>query len=180
MHNHVYRNGALLESITESNKLMFNIKPDLILPGHGSAYRTNDAFYKKLVEYENDYIELHQRIMPMKDEDVHFNVDSRAGWLIPYRTLKEKPCELEYRAIIRNPYNEDSELTVRIVGPKNWKSISRSIHAKARAETSVDLRITPPEKTRCRRQPIALEITIGDHNFGQVAEALVTIGYSLF
>jgi glyoxylase-like metal-dependent hydrolase (beta-lactamase superfamily II) len=180
MHNHVYRNGALLESITESNNLVFDIKPDLILPGHGNAYRTNDAFYEKLGEYKTDYIELHKRIMPLKDENVHFNVDSRAGWLIPYRTLRDKACKLKYQAIIRNPYNKKTKMLVKIVGPTSWKSSSCSIYADARAETSVELSITPPEKTRCRRQPIALVMTIGNHNFGQVAEALVTIGYRLF
>ena len=180
MHNHVYRNGALLSSITESNKLIFNIKPDLILPGHGNAYRTSDIFYKKIAEYENNYVEMHRKIMPLEDKDIHFNVDSRAAWLEPYRILRKKACELKYHAFVRNPYNKNVELSLRLIGPEGWKSNSRSIYVKARAETSVELSITPPEKTKCRRQPIALELTIGDHCFGQVAEALITIGYEFF
>ena len=180
MHNHVYRNGALLESFTESNKLICRIKPDLILPGHGNAYQTSDAFYEKLAKYERDYAELHQHVMPLGDEDIHFDVDSRAGWLEPYRTHKEKPCELKYRAYVRNPCNKPTKLHLRLVGPAGWKTTFGSVHAKARSETSVELSITPPEKTKCRRQPIALELTIGDRCFGQIAEALVTIGYNLF
>ena len=180
MHNHVYRNGALLESFAESNKLMFKIKPDLILPGHGNAYRTSNVFYKKLSEYASDYLELHRRIMPLEDRDVHFNVDSRAGWLEPYRTLREEPCELCFRAVTRNPYNKTAKLHLRLVGPEGWKTSSRSVSAEARAETSVELSITPPKETKCRRQPIALELNIGDHCFGQIAEALVTIGYKIF
>jgi glyoxylase-like metal-dependent hydrolase (beta-lactamase superfamily II) len=179
-HNHVYRNGAILESFAESNKLMFGIRSDLILPGHGNAYQTSDSFSEKLSEYDRDYVGLHHRIMPLGYDDVHFNVDSRAGWLEPYRTLKEKTCKLWYRAVVRNPYNETAELHVKLIGPKGWKGSSQSVCVDARAETSVELIITPPEKAKWRRQPIALELTVGDRCFGQIAEALVTIGYSIF
>jgi len=180
MHNHVYRNGAFLDSFTESNRLMLRIKPDLILPGHGNAYRTNQAFYNKLLEYERDFVELHQRLMPLGEADVHFNVDSRAGWIEPYRTFKHEACQLKFRAVIRNPYNETKELSAKLVGPKGWESTSRSVRVEPRAERTLELHIAPPRNTKCRRQPIAVELSVGERCFGQIAEALVTIGYEHF
>jgi hypothetical protein len=35
--------------------------------------------------------------------------------------------------------------------------------------------LRPPPGTVCRRQPVALELTVGDRPFGQVTEALVTL-----
>jgi glyoxylase-like metal-dependent hydrolase (beta-lactamase superfamily II) len=180
MHNHVYRNGATLLSFARSSELMRAIGPEFILPGHGEAYRTNDAFYQALDEYAVQYAELHRRTMPLGPEDVHFGVDSRPAWLEPYRARLDEAADLNYRAIIRNPLNRAAELDVRLVGPHAWHGTSATIEADARAEASVALVISPPEGARCRRQPVALELTVEGRPFGQVAEALVTIGHRVW
>jgi len=177
MHNHVYRNGAMLDSFDRSNDLIKRIQPDIILPGHGQAYRANEALYRALEDYAAEYVELHRRAMPLRPDDVHFDVDSRAAWLEPYRAHIERAAELRYRAVVRNPLNRSAELSVRLVGPQAWQGSSATVCADARVETAVALTILPPEGITCRRQPIALELTVEGRPFGQVAEALVTIGY---
>jgi len=51
-----------------------------------------------------------------------------------------------------------------------------SIEADPRAEAALDLAILP--RRPCRRQPIAAELSVGESRFGQIAEALVTVGGS--
>lgn len=180
LHNHVYRNGALLESFHASNAIMRQVYPQMILPGHGPAYRTNDDFFGVFERYADEYVTIHTRAMPLGADDVHFEVDSRAAWLAPYRTRQEAAGALTYQAVVRNPLPATADLSVRLVGPAGWHGDAATVTAAPRAEVTVTLTITPPTNTTCRRQPIALELTIGDRLFGQVAEALVTIGEPLF
>jgi glyoxylase-like metal-dependent hydrolase (beta-lactamase superfamily II) len=180
MHNHVYRNGAMLDSFSRSNTLMRGIEPNIVLPGHGDAYRTNRAFYQALEDYATEYIELHRRAMPLGPDDVHLDVDSRAAWLEPYRTRSDRATLLGYRAHIRNPFGQPADLSVGLVGPQAWRGSSATVRADAREEVTAELSISPPEGITCRRQPIALELTARGRPFGQVAEALVTIGHPIF
>ena len=48
------------------------------------------------------------------------------------------------------------------LGPREQKEIRLVLHV--------------PEDTQCRRQPVALNLTVGGRPFGQVTEALVTVG----
>ncbi len=180
LHNHVYRNGASLKSFHASNAFMCNLKPEMVLPGHGPAYRTDEHYFRLLADYANEYVAIHRHAMPLGEEDVHFEVDSRAAWLAPYRIRLDAVAPLMYRAVVRNPLPTTAELAVRLVGPVGWTGSSAVVSAAPRAEVEVPLTLTPPPNTTCRRQPVALELTIGDRLFGQVAEALVTIGYPQF
>jgi hypothetical protein len=116
--------------------------------------------------------------MPLGDNDTHFDLDSWAGWIWPYRTHVASPRPIPLNVTVRNPYPMAAELTVRLVGPAGWQGSSRTVAAGPRAEVSCDLTITPPGE--CRRQAVAVELSSGDARFGQVAEALVTVGGERF
>ena len=68
----------------------------------------------------------------------------------------------------------EAELEVKLVGPAGWEGSSTRVRAASRAEVSCMLTITPAGA--CRRQPIAAELIVDGLPFGQVAEALVTVG----
>ncbi len=180
MDNHVYRNGARLRSFAESNALMRRLRPQVILPGHGAAYETDDTYFDALDRYANRYETLHRRLMPLGERDVHFDVDSRAGWLTPYRVRLDRAGPVRFHATIRNPLPERARLAVGLVGPAGWKGNTAEGEAGPREEIGIDLEIVPPRGTVCRRQPIALELRANEQRFGQIAEALVTIGHDLF
>ena len=156
------------------------MRPELILPGHGKAYRSSDELFRRIEEYERTYRELHTRLMPLGEDDVHFDVDSRAAFLVPYRVHAERARTLRFRATLRNPYNRDAVASVRLVSGDGWDTASSEVSLASRAEKTVDLEIAPPEGTQCRRRPVALELVVDDRSFGQVAEALVTLGYPLW
>ena len=180
MHNHVYRNGTEVDSLADSNRIVNDFQPEIILPGHGGAYETNESFFKGIELYARQYTDIHRSTMPLADDQPHFNVDSRAAWLEPYRTHMDTAEEIALRAIVRNPMPHASQLAVRLVGPSSWPGSSATVTAEPRAETPIDLTIKPLAGTICKRHPIALELTADGRPFGQVAEALVTIGHPVF
>ena len=180
MHNHVYRNGAVLGSFRESNEIISRIHPTIILPGHGTSYRVPEGFYAKIEEYSADYERIHAGLMPLGPDDVHAEVDSRLAWLEPYRRRIDTASPLEYAVHLRNPFPGETELTVTLVGPDGWKTGAAAVQIAGRGEGSVKVSIEPPLGTRCRRQPIAADVSGGGRRFGQAAETLVTIGYPVF
>ena len=66
------------------------------------------------------------------------------------------------------------------MGPDGWEGEEVVIDLGPREQAEIQIEITPPEGTVCRRQPVGLDLTVGDRPFGQVAEALVTVGGPLF
>ena len=100
-----------------------------------------------------------------------------AGGVVPQGADSECVGPLKFRAYVRNPLPQAAELCLQLVGPDAWLSREVRINAGPREEVSADLEITPHEGVLCRRQPIALELTVGGQAYGQIAEALVTIGH---
>jgi glyoxylase-like metal-dependent hydrolase (beta-lactamase superfamily II) len=176
--NHVYRNGALLDGYAESGRWMLEWRPEIVLQGHQPAMFTDEHFFRHITAWNEDYAETHRRIMPLGETDAHFNMDSWGGWVWPYRTHVPSPRPIPLNVTVRNPYPTAATLNVRLVGPAGWEGSARTVTAEPRAEVSCDLTITPPGE--CRRQPIAVELSTEDAVFGQVAEALITVGGDRF
>ncbi len=179
-HNHVYRNGAVLTSFRESHEIMERLRPTIILPGHGVGYRVPDDLLAWTEAYRDEYESIHQALMPLGNEEIHFNVDSRAAWLEPYRTHLPDGGPVELTAHVRNPYPEEALLHLRLIAPAGWQADGAAVTLAARDEGRVTLRLTPLSGTVCRRLPVALELSSTGRSFGQVAEALVTVGLDRF
>lgn len=172
--NHVYRGGAFLESFTQSAAWLKASRPDIVLSGHWPAFQTDQAFFDLVDEGARFYEDSHRRLMPLGADEIHFDVDSWGGWLWPYRLLLGEGETGTVRATVRNPYPQEAALEVRLVGPAGWTGTGATLTAPPRAEVSCELTITPDGP--CRRRPIAIELVADGRPFGQVAEALVTVG----
>jgi hypothetical protein len=172
--NHVYRNGALMDGYEASGTWMESWHPDIVLQGHQPAMRTDDAFFRHMREWRHDYADLHRRVMPLGTEEDHFGLDSWGGWIWPYRVHRLAVEPFQVRATVRNPSSRSANLEIRLVGPAGWKGSTLTLMAPARAEVSGELGMEPAGL--CRRQPIAVDLKVDGRPFGQVAEALVTLG----
>ena len=172
--NHVYRGGARLDSYARSGTWLREWRPDVVLSGHWPVIRTDDSFYELIAERTRTYEAAHRAAMPVDDGDVHFDVDSWGGWLWPYRLHLADGETATVRATARNPFGMEAQLEVRLVVPEGWVGSSAVLTAPARGEVSCELPLTAHGE--CRRRPIALELVAGGRPFGQVAEALVTVG----
>ena len=139
---------------------------------------TDDHFFRHIEEWSRDYADLARDVMPLADTDAHFDLDSWGGWIWPYRVHLAEAQPFTIRATVRNPFPDGAELTVRLVGPANWNGETKTLRAEGRREVSCELSMRP--EGRCRRQPIAVDLTANGRPFGQVAEALVTVGHPFF
>ena len=174
--NHVYRNGALLDGYAQSGDWLLDWRPDIVLSGHQMAMLTDARFFDLVAAWTQEYEALHRRVMPLGDDETHFNVDSWGGWIWPYRVVLARPAPITLTVTVRNPLPRRAELTVRLVGPAGWAGASATLQAEPRAEVSTELQITP--NGACTLQPIAAELTVDGRPFGQVAEALVSVGHA--
>jgi glyoxylase-like metal-dependent hydrolase (beta-lactamase superfamily II) len=176
--NHVYRNGALLNGYAQSAAWLREWRPDIILTGHQEPMHTNDDFFRLCDSWAEEYAALHRQVMPLGDDEPHFDLDSWGGWLWPYRTHLAAPTPITLTATLRNPLPHAVQLRARLVGPAGWQGGEATVSAEGRAEVRCELSITPSGP--CRRQPIAVELEADGRPFGQVAEALVSVGSAEF
>jgi glyoxylase-like metal-dependent hydrolase (beta-lactamase superfamily II) len=174
----VYRNGAFLESFAASARWLREWHPDVVLCGHQPAMWTDEQFFARIDEHATEYERLHREAMSLGEDDAHFGLDSWGGWIVPYRTHLTAPGTVTVTANVRNPMPHRATLDVHLVGPAGWRGSSATMQAAARAEVACTLTIDIPE--RCRRRPIAVELEADQRPFGQVAEALVTVGGTAF
>lgn len=176
--NHVYRNGALLDGYRQSGDWMLNWRPNIVIQGHQPAMFTDEAFFQRIADWTEQYEQLHRQIMVLGDEETHFNLDSWGGWIWPYRTHLKEAGPARVQVTVRNPFPHAAQLEVQLVGPPGWTGTRATLQANARAEVTCELAITPDGP--CRRQPFAVELTANGRPFGQVAEALLTVGGERF
>lgn len=172
--NHVYRNGALLNGYSQSGDWLLDWRPEIVLSGHQKPMLTDERFFELVAQWSHGYQALHRRVMPLGDDEAHFNLDSWGGWIWPYRVVAPESQAATVSVTVRNPLPRAASLTVRLVGPEGWVGESATVHADARAEVSVTLSITPAGP--CALQPIAAELSVDGQPYGQVAEALVSGG----
>ena len=86
----------------------------------------------------------------------------------------DQPGTPTVQATVRNPLGTGAVLSARLSARRGWRREERDVQAAAREDVRLTLSIEVPEV--CRRQPIALELRIGERLYGQVCEALVTVG----
>ena len=176
--NHVYANGALKDGYSQSANWLLARRPDIVLNGHEPPYLTDGAFFDQIGAWASEYRDVHQAIMPLADDDAHFDFDSWSGWIWPYRTLLPEPGRLSVRVTVRNPYPYSANMKVHLVGPAGWQGTGATLLAGPREEVSCELSIVAASMGR--RQVFAVELDVDGRPFGQVAEALVTVGGAYF
>ena len=173
-HSFVYRNGALLDGYEQSAHWLTSWQPDILIGGHINPTPIDDQFLAMADDWAREYRESHQQAMPLADDEAHFNMDSWCGWIWPYRLHLAEPGPASVRVTVRNPLPREATLSVRLVGPTGWQGTAATLTAPGRAEVEHVLQITPDRP--CQRQPFAMELEVDGQPFGQVAEALLTVG----
>lgn len=178
--NHVYLNCPALGDYQRFVKLLKTYEPALVLTGHSDPQTPDAGWYAKLEEGARKWDELHQKLMPLGENDEHAGVSSQVASLRPYRVVRRSPETFALKAHLVNPLNKAAEVAVDLVGPESWHLSGGRILLEARAEGEIELRCVPSPHTICRRIPITLKMTVDGKPWGEVAEALVTIGHDTF
>ncbi|MCZ6680924.1 MAG: MBL fold metallo-hydrolase [Candidatus Poribacteria bacterium] len=178
--NHVYKNGLDIGCYKRTLEDLRRFRPEWILTGHTMPYQTSDEWYEIIERGANAFDEVHQQLMALGDDDVHFGAESQGGKLKPYQLHLPEGGTAEFEGWILNPFPSAQKATIRLVGPAGWEGQTAEIELEARQQKAIQIAITPPDGARCRRQPVGLDLTVGGRPFGQVTEALVTVGYPRF
>jgi glyoxylase-like metal-dependent hydrolase (beta-lactamase superfamily II) len=176
--DYVYRNGANLDSYRASAAWIAAFRPDVVLSGHWPLVETNEAYFDALAYYAREYELRHRRVMALAADEPHFGLDSIAGWIWPYRVHLPEPGPIDFAITVRNPLASDTTLRLRLRGPDGWEGSTVEVPVRAREEATAQMSLTA--SAVARRQPIVVEVHAGGRPFGQVLEALVTVGGSEF
>jgi glyoxylase-like metal-dependent hydrolase (beta-lactamase superfamily II) len=172
--NEVYRNGMLLDGYRRSAEWLLRWRPDIVLTGHQRAFETDDAFFERVIEHGRRIEESHRHLMALDEGSSHFDADSWGGWIRPYRTYLNEPGSAAVTVIVRNPLPRRAQVEIKLILPEGWSGDASSVEAESRQETACELTFTAT--TPCRRLPISAEVVVAGQPYGQVAEALVTVG----
>lgn len=178
--NHVYKNGLDLGCYLRTLDDLRRFRPDLVLTGHTLPYRTSEAWYEAIERGARAFDEVHRLLMPLGDEEVHFGAESQGGKLKPYRVHLPDGGTANFEGWVLNPFPSPQRARVQLIGLDGWHSDPVELDLAPREQKDIHISITPPPGTRCRRQPVGLDLTVGGRPFGQVAEALVTVGFPRF
>ncbi len=177
--NHVYLNGPRLGDYLRFVTLIEEFRPSLVLSGHAEPQRPDAKWYQKLKEGAGRWDDLHRTLMPLGESDAHSGVASTIATLRPYRTLLSKVQPFTVEAFVTNPLNTTATIELRLVGPSRWQCNALTITLPPRGEGRYSLKCIPAPGDY-RRTPIALKLIVNGQPYGEVAEALVTIGHSEF
>jgi len=171
---YVYRNGAFLDSYRASAEWVAAFRPDVVLSGHWAPVATDDGYFERLADYGREFEARHRRVMALDDDGAHFGLDSMSGWIWPYRVHLPQPQTVELDVTVRNPLPAEATLRLRLGGPDGWEGSTTELRAPGREEVTARMTITPDGP--CRRQPVTVELHADGRPFGQVLEAIVTVG----
>jgi glyoxylase-like metal-dependent hydrolase (beta-lactamase superfamily II) len=175
---YVYRNGAFLDSYRASAEWITAFRPDVVLSGHWAPVATDADYFAALADHARDYESRHRRVMVLEDSETHMGLDSMAGWIWPYRVHIPEAREIEFAVTVRNPLPADTTLRLRMSGPDGWQGSTVEIPAQARQEVTATMTATPVGEGR--RCAVVVDVSAGEQQFGQLLEALVTVGGTEF
>jgi glyoxylase-like metal-dependent hydrolase (beta-lactamase superfamily II) len=167
--NYQYRNRFSFDDFVQSAELYGRVRPDLLLTGHWGAHELTDGQIARLAKDGRRVAELHRELLPFGD------AEGFPARFTPYRAGVPAGDAVELTVEVRNPFDRAETARVQIVLPAGWSSepARRELALEPRGDGRATFRVVPAGPPR--RVPIAADVTIGDVQFGQQAEALVTV-----
>jgi glyoxylase-like metal-dependent hydrolase (beta-lactamase superfamily II) len=167
--NYQYRNRFSFDDFVQSAELYGRVRPDLLLTGHWGAHELTDGQIVRLAKDGRRVAELHRELLPFGD------AEGFPARFTPYRTGVPAGDAVELSVEVRNPFDRAETARVQIVLPAGWSSepAEQELALEPRGDGRATFRVVPAGPPR--RVPIAADVTIGDVQFGQQAEALVTV-----
>lgn len=176
--NHVYKNGLDLGCYIDTLEKLEAFVPELVITGHTPPYRPDENWLDTIRVGAEAFDDAHRSLMRLDDDGVHFGPESQGAKLKPYMVRRDAASELTFQGWVLNPFPTPQTAELTLVGPETWRADTVTVELGPREQKDITIRITPPSGTICRRQPVGLDLVVGGRPFGQVTEALVTIGHS--
>lgn len=172
--NHVYRNGLALGGYRECVRLLREFQPEIILSGHSIPYRPTAETWTTLDAVAQAFDSVHEAILPLGSEDIHFGADACAAKLLPRRiVLRDHQATAALRGWICNPLPRESHAVLRFhLRESGWSGEAWTVPMAPRQRTPFTATLVPPPGLS-GRQLITLELSVEGKSFGEVAEAWI-------
>lgn len=183
--NYQYRNGFHYDDYIRSAELYRKLRPDLMISGHWAPRWVDEAYLDRLLADGQRLAELHRALLPLDEVDLgRFGIGTR---IVPYRSHVPAGSSAEVTVLVRNPLSgsfrngaaaiEPDTVVLDLVVPAGWGTPQRRqvVRLAPGQEARVPFVVCPPAGTRADRARIAVDLTVGQVRFGQVAEALVDV-----
>lgn len=172
--NYQYRNRFEIDDFVRSAQLYKRLQPDLMISGHWSPREVTGEYLDMLLQRGQQIALAHRELLPL--DEVDFGAGGFGARIEPYRSELAVGQYLELSVYVKNPFDRPETATVDLVVPPGWSVLppSQKVDIGSLSEAEVNFKLQPAAE-QVSRQRIAVELRVGGTDFGQQAEALVTV-----
>ena len=172
--NYQYRNGFRIDDFRDSAELYRKIAPDLMVSGHWHPRWVDDVYLDLLERAGEDVVRVHTDLLPLDELDL--GSDGVLARIEPYLSCVESGTTTTFRVTLRNPFPDPQRAVVRLVTPVRWGAQPKvtEVALPTPGPVAVELAATVQGPAE-RRARVAVDVSIGDLDLGQHAEALVDV-----
>jgi glyoxylase-like metal-dependent hydrolase (beta-lactamase superfamily II) len=172
--NYVYQNDFAIGDYRASAALLRRLRPDVLLTGHWGEQPCPDEFIEELSRRGNELESLHLDLLA--EEVQGLGAGGLPARIQPYRSRMRSGETAVFEIELINPFPFPSKVEIRPVFPTGWTGASQPIclWLGMGSGQRVTFNATAPATT-CRRARLAIDLRIGEHHYGQAAEALVDV-----
>ncbi|MBZ5561177.1 MAG: MBL fold metallo-hydrolase [Acidobacteriia bacterium] len=179
-HNLIFRNWVENDSHLRSIRTILQHQPNIIAPGHGKPFVSNQDDLKDLERR----IEQQARYFSDVIADPDCNVGLNPSWvrLYPYQLLAKAGATAEVELRVRNYRARPIRLEAALVLPAGWKASPEvaTLEVPSKADGQTGFTLTIPENWDRAKPRVALaaDIMADGQYLGQLAEGVVDVGFA--
>jgi glyoxylase-like metal-dependent hydrolase (beta-lactamase superfamily II) len=172
--NYQYRNRFRIEDFRNSAALYHKVAPDLMISGHWLPRWVDQPFLEQLTEEGEQVVQLHHDLLPLDELDV--GADGVFARIEPYLSEVTSGATVRFTVHVRNPRSIAQDAIIRLVTPVGWDGPTDAARFTMPASGRQDIEMEAVVHAGAqRRARVAVDVTIGDLELGQHAEALVDV-----
>lgn len=172
--NYQYRNRFQIDDFVKSAELYARLQPDLMISGHWAPRTVTPAYLDMLAARGAELAQVHRQVLPL--DDVDFGAEGFGARIEPYRSVISGGDHQELIVTVKNPFARHEHAVVGLVVPAGWTAdpLRHALEMAPLAEVEVSFKVCATEAPVDRAR-IGAELVVGDRDFGQQAEALITV-----
>lgn len=171
--NYQYRNRFRIGDYVASAQLYRRLAPGLMASGHWQPRAVTAAYLDYLAEEGEALDARHRDLLPL--EDIDLGADGAVVRLQPYRARIAAGERLSIRARVRNPFSSWATVLVRLVPPLGWRVVEGEQKLELDGHDDGEAVLTVLGSRVGRRQPVAVDVTVGDVKLGQQSHVIVDV-----
>lgn len=171
-YNYVYQNDYQIGDYIRSADLYRQLNPDIIITGHWEPFFVTPNYFDRISERGKALTQIHRDLLPLETLDL--TSQGFIARIVPYQSFVQINQPITISVEVYNPFAEPSEAILTLILPENWQAETSQQTLYLDKRTSCEFTLTPAPNAVCRAR-IAINVTVANQQFGQQAEALVTV-----